>query len=364
MIGGRLGLDHDRVIFTKYGLSVLARQTELAHGKLPSASEQDKLLYWYVHAGMWGRYSGSTESTMTRDLEALEKGGVDALIDELRLSRGDLIVRPEDFASGSGMGARFYPTLYMLTRVLSAKDFDTGVPLSSTMLGHNTTLEVHHIFPKAQLYSHPAKYYRGEVNALANFCFLTKATNLAILATKPEEYMPGYEAKQPGALASQWIPIDTGLWSLDRFRDFLAARQKLLADATNSFLSSLYAGKMPSAQVSAAPPSRPQVEEGDEDERTRLIRRLVAELVAAGFAEPETDVEVTHPVTGRLLSMAEAYWPEGLQPGIGSPVVLELDEGDYDADALAALGYRVFTTIEGLRAFADAAEKGDSEQHT
>ncbi len=39
-------------------------------------------------------------------------------------------------------------------------------------------LEVHHIFPKSQLYKY--KYNRTEVNALANFCFLTKNTNLSI----------------------------------------------------------------------------------------------------------------------------------------------------------------------------------------
>lgn len=352
IIGGRLGLDHGRVLFANYALAVLARHTELNGGTLPSAAERDKLLYWYVHAGMWGRYSGSTETALTQDLDALERGGVDELIDVLRLSRGDLTVRPEDFASGSGMGARFYPTLYMLTRVLGAQDFDTGVPLSKTMLGHNAALEVHHIFPKAALYKHPAKYYRGEVNALSNFCFLTKATNLAISDTEPAIYMPRYEAKQPGALGSQWIPLDPELWSMDRFREFLTERQRLLAEATNTFLESLYAGKTTSEDVGAhtAPA---QVEIDEPDERATQIAMLARQLEAAGFAAPELDVEVTHPVSGSLLSIAEAHWPDGLQPGLNAPVVLELDEDEYDADGLAALGYLVFTTIDGLRRYAD-----------
>jgi type I site-specific restriction-modification system R (restriction) subunit len=71
-------------------------------------------------------------------------------------------------------------------------------------------LEVHHIFPKAQLYKRDFK--RPEVNALANFCFLTKDTNLDISDRLPEVYFPEVEQAHPGALASQWIPDDPELW--------------------------------------------------------------------------------------------------------------------------------------------------------
>ncbi len=67
---------------------------------------------------------------------------------------------------------------------------------------------MHHIFPKAQLYKQKPAYKRPEVNAIANFCFLTKETNLEISDKKPEEYFAKYEAKHSGVLASQWIPMD------------------------------------------------------------------------------------------------------------------------------------------------------------
>jgi hypothetical protein len=92
-------------------------------------------------------------------------------------------------------------------------------------------LEVHHIFPKAQLYKR--KHKRPEVNALANFCFLTKNTNLDISDRLPEEYFPEVEMAHPGALASQWIPSDPALWKVETFRDFLEARKSLLADELN-----------------------------------------------------------------------------------------------------------------------------------
>lgn len=50
--------------------------------------ERDKLLFWFVQAGMWGRFSGSTESFIDQDLAVLEgaDGGLDRLLEQLRLS--------------------------------------------------------------------------------------------------------------------------------------------------------------------------------------------------------------------------------------------------------------------------------------
>ena len=84
-----------------------------------------------------------------------------------------------------------------------------GTPPSIAGFGKVRRLEVHHIFPKAQLYKR--KFKRPEVNALANFCFLTKDTNLDIRDRLPEEYFPEVEQAHPGALASQWIPNDPAL---------------------------------------------------------------------------------------------------------------------------------------------------------
>ena len=83
---------------------------------------------------------------------------------------GGLGTQPDHFASWS-VGARFYPILYMLTRMGQAQDWGTGLPLKSQLLGPMNRLEVHHIFPKSKLYKRGFK--RPEVNALANYCFLT-----------------------------------------------------------------------------------------------------------------------------------------------------------------------------------------------
>ena len=102
---------------------------------------------------------------MNQDLSALE-GGVDGLIKVLEETRGDLVVRPNNFA-GYSRGARFYPMLYMLMRLEGSLDWYTGAELSQSLLGKTTGLQLHHIFPKARLYEE--RYERHEVNALAEF---------------------------------------------------------------------------------------------------------------------------------------------------------------------------------------------------
>lgn len=111
---------------------------------------------------------------------------------------------------------------YLLTRVRGARDLCSGDELKHNLLGKLARLEVHHIFPKKLLYEHG--YGRAQVNAVANFCFLTQECNLEITARRPEEYFEVCEGKHPGVLASQWIPTDRSLWAVERYPDFLAAR--------------------------------------------------------------------------------------------------------------------------------------------
>ena len=71
LIGGRLGLDHEQVFFGRFGVPVMVRYLDQRKGPMPE-KERDMLLFWFVQAGMWGRFSGSTESFIDQDLAALE----------------------------------------------------------------------------------------------------------------------------------------------------------------------------------------------------------------------------------------------------------------------------------------------------
>lgn len=345
-VAARLGFDHDRVLAGRYAFPVMARYLAQRGGSFPSMAEQDRLLYWYVHAFLWGRYAGSVETVLNQDLKAVDGGGIEGLITQLQLSRPDLRVRPEDFA-GHSVGARFYPMLYLLTRVFESQDFCSGLPLKAHLLGKNSSLEIHHIFPKKLLYQNG--YLRSQVNAVANFCFLTKDCNIKISASHPTDYFSGAPA---GALESQWVPTDESLWSIDRYPDFLAARRRLLADKANSFLDTLQAGEAPASRQTA-PTAATTVADAEPDDATDQVNALAAWAAASGFAAPDRDVELVDPHDGSVIGTAEAAWPRGLQEGLGEPIVLDLELDEAIAERLSALGIRAFASPALLREFVE-----------
>lgn len=355
IISGRLGLDHARVFFGRFALPVMANYVDRRGGNLPTAIEQDKLLFWYLQSAIWGRFSGSTESVIDKDLKLIHdlESGLDNLIEELKLWRGSLRIQPGHF-SGWSLGARFYPVLYLLTRIGVARDWGNGLPLKNQLLGKLNQLEVHHIFPRAYLYK--LGHRRSDVNAIANFCFLTKGTNLKISATPPEKYFPEIEKQHPGALASQWIPMDPELWKGENFLAFLEARKNLLADAANSFMEELLHG-MPLGDSSPTMQkivhaSTPVVLPGgiDSDEEERELQALNDWVVAHGLPEGHFPFEVADPDTGEPLAIFDLAWPNGLQEGLSQPVALLLNEGPETLAIANNQGYRYFTSIQDFQA--------------
>lgn len=316
LIGGRLGLDHDRVLFGRFAIPVMARfldQRQQRRLGSMGEKERDKLLFWYVQAAMWGRFSGSTESYIDQDLAVLEREeeGLEKLLDQLRLWHGALRAEPGHF-TGWSLGARFYPVLYMLTRMGEARDWGTGLPLRASLLGKMSRLEVHHIFPKAQLYKRD--HARAEVNALANFCFLTKDTNLNITDRLPEEYFPRVETAHPGALASQWIPMDPELWKIERFRDFLEARKALLAAELNRRMEELLHGDDRwLAGPAAAAPTAIAVGGGiTSEEEEAELEALNEWMEAQGLPRGVLSYDFADPESGEQRAVFDLAWPNGV----------------------------------------------------
>jgi hypothetical protein len=347
MISGRLGLDHDRVLGGRYAFPVMTCYLARTGGKIQDARQRDKLLYWYIQSFLSGRFTGSTETALNQDLRMLDdtSAALDRLMEHLRLSRRDLRIRPEDFAV-SNLSARFYPMLYMLTRIGSARDWGDGLPLSAHMLGKLNALQVHHIFPKAFLYKHG--YSQSDVNAIANFCFLTQSTNLDISAKEPVIYFKEIEEKYPGALASQWIPLDHTLWKVEQYKDFLVERRKLLADVANEFLDALLTVTPLNVDYPTELTQGATTVSGEEDDE---LQALVSWATASGFPKPELNFEVSNLTTGEVLIIVNAAWPKGLQEGYSQLIALILDVDDQKAAILNQVGYRFFTSIEAIRRY-------------
>ncbi len=354
LIAGRLGLDHDQVFFGRFGVPIMVRYLDQRSGPMDEV-ERDKLLFWFVQAGMWGRFSGSTESFIDQDLAALEgpDGGLDKLLDQLRLWHGGLRVEPGHF-KGWSLGARFYPVLYLLTRMGQARDWGTGLPLKANLLGKMSRLEVHHIFPKAQLYKRDFK--RPEVNALGNFSFLTKDTNLNISDRLPEAYFPEIEAAHPGALASQWIPLEPELWKIDNFRDFLEARKTLLAAEVNLRMEDLLHGNnrwLEDSQTSEARAQQTVTSVGSisSQEEEAQLEGLNAWMEEKGLPRGLMAYDFADADTGEQKAVFDLAWPNGVQEELSQPVVVLLNEGTEVLVMASQAGFRCFTAVPDFQKY-------------
>lgn len=347
LISGRLGLDHDQVLFGRFAIPVMVRFIDQQNGSMDEKT-RDKLLFWYAQAGMWGRFSGSTESFIDKDLAAIEEkeNTIDKLIEQLRLWHGGLRVEPGHF-NGWSLGARFYPVLYMLTRMGDSKDWGTGISLKASLLGRMNKLEVHHIFPKARLYKFG--YSRSEVNALANFCFLTKETNLTISDTIPAKYFMKIEENHLGTLSSQWIPMDENLWKIENYLQFLQERQRLLALETNRRMEELLHGELfwldgPISQVplKLIGGISSDSEEKDLEELTIWVQEqnLPAGILVYDYSNPET---------GQQEAIFDLAWPNGIQEGLSEPIAVLLNEGAETITIANNAGFRCFTSVEDFK---------------
>jgi hypothetical protein len=281
-----------------------------------------------------------------------EDGGLDKLLEQLRLWHGGLRAEPGHF-TGWSLGARFYPVLYLMTRMGEARDWGTGLPLKASLLGKMSRLEVHHIFPKAQLYKR--NYRKSEVNALANFCFLTKDTNLNISDQLPEVYFPEVEAAHPGALASQWIPADPMLWEIENFRDFLEARKILLTEELNRRMEELLHGDTrwlsgPAVSASVIVELEGGISSEEEEAELETLNEwmesvgLPRGIVAYDFADPES---------GAQKAVFDLAWPTGIQEELSQPVAVLLNEDAALIVFASQIGFRCFTEAESFRRYVE-----------
>lgn len=361
LIAGKLGLDHDRVLFGRYAIPVMARYFD-RNSTSPDSNDRDQLLFWYLQAAMWGRFSGSTETAIDQDLEAIGRGGLDRLLEQMRLWHGSLRVEAAHF-DGWRISHRFYPILYFLTRMGEAQNLCDGLALKKGLLGARQRLEVHHIFPKAQL--RKSGYTRhSDVNSLANLCFLTKECNQRIAAHLPQDYFAHIKRSQPGALESQWIPMDERLWRIENYHEFLEARRQLLAIETNKRLAELLHDNtrwiedtMPRPETST---TRVLGGSASEEEERKLLD-LRAWVAERGLAPGVLPFDFSDPETGEQKAVFDLAWPDGIQTGLTQPVAVLLDaEGELLRFA-NDIGYRFFTSISAFRRYVETEILGGGE---
>jgi len=225
-------------------------------------------------------------------------------------------------------------------------------------MGKTNQLQLHHIFPKARLYEH--NYLRPDINALANFCFLTQTTNLAIGKRLPSDYFAEIEASHPGALQSQWIPMDRNLWQVENYMDFLAARRALLSNAANEFLESLLLGETSATAPILAAAGAPTLDTAysvpggiaDDLEEEELLDANIW-IADRGLPEGEMLYELTSSDGAEVLAILDLVWVDGLQIGLSEPVALLIAEDHETLELASSRGFRCFTDVESFREYVE-----------
>ena len=228
---------------TTNALIPLVAYLSIHAGKFPNDRALKHAQNWLYAALMWARYTAQTDQRLEADVQLVvrETEPWNLLRGNIIEQRGRIEVKASDL-EGRNAQHPLYLMTYILAKAHGAVDWFNGAPLGTTH-GEAYGLHSHHIFPQDVLYKNGWDVdnytHRQAVNEIANRAFLTAATNLEISSKPPDKYLAKVEKAYPGALTSQFVPIDPNLWAIDRYRDFLAARRELIARKINEFMKSL-----------------------------------------------------------------------------------------------------------------------------
>lgn len=196
------------------------------------------LLFWFFEATIHGRFTGSPETKIDQDLKAIKSAGsINSMVANLRRDIPSFDITPE-MIEGRYQRHSFLPLIFVISRKKNAKDWFTGTVLSSTNVGPEHQLELHHIFPKAIL-KESGDFKTHEIDDIANIAFLSQKANRTILKSKPEDYLASVEEDR---LKSQHVPLVPDLWRVDKFKDFLGERRKLITEAINEYMREIGRG--------------------------------------------------------------------------------------------------------------------------
>jgi hypothetical protein len=103
------------------------------------------LLRWFYVASVRGRYSGSGETSMDEDLKAVQlEDPIGELMKNAVPPGGSARISPDEF-DDAGWRNPLFPLTYALARSRGAKDWFTGVSLTTDVVGADNEIQVHHI---------------------------------------------------------------------------------------------------------------------------------------------------------------------------------------------------------------------------
>ncbi|MBR4504140.1 MAG: DUF262 domain-containing protein [Candidatus Methanomethylophilaceae archaeon] len=210
--------------------------------RVPVATLNAAIRRWYFVSSITAFYSGSTESTVERQLNDLKEidspDGFLAYLDKTMKSlfTEDYfdITLPMNFNSSSASGPYWFGFVASLV-VLDVRALFSTISLGSLFLagssGTKNAYDKHHLFPKNYLTSIGFDNDR-ERNQFANFTYVDYPTNIDISDDPPQEYVPPRrklmgEEEYIKMCEAHALPLN---WENMEYNEFLTERRKLMAD--------------------------------------------------------------------------------------------------------------------------------------
>ena len=213
------------------------------------------ILNWFVLSTLTGRYVGSSESIMSRDIRNISEKGFLQFAQEAEASAlSDTFWRvtlPQNLETTSVNSPAF-------NTFLAAQDYlkSSSMLMKGTMISDLITIsgDVHHIFPKAYLKKNGVDA-KGRYNQVANYTYLDTQVNKAISDDAPCRYFGVIldqcktrdvqignitdENELAANLAENAIPSEVVHMDVNDYDRFLSERRKMMAAMIEQYYKSL-----------------------------------------------------------------------------------------------------------------------------
>lgn len=199
--------------------------------------DRDRWLGWAIAASLWGLYGGSAETKVQTDARSASAGDWDSLWQSLKTyakRRETLIPEPEDLTHGLVQGRGILLALLVHWGRTDGRSF-YGYRFGAA---ERKPLHLHHIFARA-LFAGLGRAPKDSTripDRTGNLTVLESSENESLSDRLPNDYLPGID---PRILEAHCIPSDSSLWSYDRYADFCAQRESLLAARVRDLMKAL-----------------------------------------------------------------------------------------------------------------------------
>lgn len=245
LLGSKMTLDFAYLLFLK-----LSKYSEIKKDQVKRYVQK-----WFVLSTLTGRYVGSPESVMSKDIRNINEKGFLNYFSEIESSELSdnfwKVSLPQNLETTSTTSPAFNTFLAAQIHLSSNSLFMRGTKISDLL---NISGDVHHIFPKAYLRKNGIEL-KNKYNQVANYTYLDTQVNKAIGEDSPSTYFIKLKDQCKGQkisignittysdlmenLAENAIPRELADMTIEKYSKFLAERRNLMAGIIEKYYKNL-----------------------------------------------------------------------------------------------------------------------------